>query len=808
MKISMNWLHEWVNPSISFDELTHRLTMAGLELDGVEAAAADFTGVVIGEIIAVEQHPDAERLKVCQVNIAPDGTDADTLQIVTNVGNVCPSMKVPVATIGAVLAGESVDKPFKIKKTKLRGVLSQGMFCGADTLGINDGSDGLLELPSDAPLGDNIRDYCQLDDQIIELDLTPNRADCLSVEGVAREIGVLSKTAVKTLKIAAVPTSHNESLNVTIDDNQACPRYAGRIIKGINPQASTPLWMKEKLRRAGLRSLSATVDVTNFVLLELGQPMHAFDLDQLQGDIQVRFANNGEKLTLLDGQKISLKDNSLVICDQEHPIALAGIMGGKDTAVDDHTQNIFLESAFFKPEVIAGKARQYGLHTDSSHRFERGVSPDLQVRALERATQLIVDICGGEVGTITEVDHAEALRNRAAIQLRQQRVTKLLGIEIDADLITTMLQGLGCTLKITNEGWQITPPAFRFDMAIEADFIEEIARIYGYDNIPAVLRPFTPRIAVQKEGQLALSRLRDSLIQRAYQEIVTFSFVDAKVETLLAPEQKQTKLANPLSADLEIMRSTLWSGMLKAVASNLNRQQSRLRFFETGLSFIAKSNGLEQRKKLAGVITGNLYAEQWASSNRPVDFYDIKGDVEVLLAQASAQTFRFEAVKHAALHPGQAARIVSDSGNNVGYIGALHPKIQTQLGLNQTVFVFELDLGMMQQKNIPAYQKVSKYPSIRRDLALLVDETVSANDICAAIDKVAKGESNTRIGLQLIDYTLFDLYTGKGLEKGKKSIALGLILQDFSRTLEDAEITAYVDLIVNSLFNETGAILR
>ena len=799
MKISINWLHEWVNPSVDFDELTHRLTMAGLELDGIEPAAAEFTGVVIGEILSVDQHPDAERLKVCQVNVNQD----ENLQIVTNVQNVVPTMKVPVATIGAKLPGESADKPFKIKKTKLRGELSQGMFCGADTLGVNDGSDGLLELPEDAPVGTNIRDYMELDDQIIELDLTPNRADCLSVEGVAREVGVLTKTAVNTPEIASVAASHDETFPVDVKDNDACARYAGRIIKNIDPTAQTPLWMKEKLRRAGLRSLSPVVDVTNFILLELGQPMHAFDLAKLDSGIQVRFANNGEPLTLLDGQEIKLKDNSLVIADQNSAIALAGIMGGEPTSVTDETKDIFLESAFFKPEIIAGRARQYGLHTDSSHRFERGVSPDLQVRAIERATQLILDICGGEAGSIIDVDNAEALRNKQAIQLRRQRVTHMLGVTIADDMISDMLQRLGCELEANDEGWLVTPPAFRFDMSIEADLIEEVARIYGYDNIPAVLRPFTPRISVPKEGQVSLNSLRDVLINRAYQEVVTFSFVDVKVESLLAPEQKQTKLANPLSADLEVMRTTLWSGMLKAVASNMNRQQNRLRFFETGLTFIAKDDGLEQHKKLSGMTTGSLYQEQWSAENRPVDFYDVKGDVEELLAQASSQKFTFNATDIAALHPGQAAAISNEQGV-IGYVGALHPRIQKQLGLNQTVFMFELDLGMMMERKIPEYHQVSRYPSIRRDLALLLDENVTVNAINAAIDKIVKKEAIS----QLVDYTLFDVYSGEGLEKGKKSIALGLILQDFSRTLEDAEINRIVELIVESLFNETGAVLR
>ncbi len=799
MKISINWLHEWINPSISYDELMHRLTMAGLELDGEEAAAAEFTGVVIGEILSVEQHPNAEKLKVCQVNVGAD----ENIQVLTNVASVTANMRVPVAMIGAALPSESTDKPFKIKKTKLRGVLSQGMFCGADTLGVNDGSDGLLDLPDDAPIGVDIREFMGLDDQIIELDLTPNRADCLSVEGVAREVGVLTKTAVNTPDIPAVEASHDTVFPVEITAQSACLRYAGRVIKNIDASATTPLWMKEKLRRAGLRSISPTVDVTNFVLLELGQPMHAFDLAKLDSGINVRFANDGENLTLLDGQKVTLKNNSLVIADHKGAVALAGIMGGEPTSVTNSTTDIFLESAFFKPEIIAGRARQYGLHTDSSHRFERGVSPDLQVRAIERATQLILDICGGEAGGVIDVDNADSLRNKSPITLRKQRISHMLGISIDDDVVSDMLQRLGCSIEENDDGWLVTPPAFRFDMAIEADLIEEVARIYGYDNIPAVLRPFTPRISVQKEDVVSLNKLRDVLVNRAYHEVVTFSFVDAKLESLLAPEEKQTKLANPLSADLEVMRTTLWSGMLKAVASNMNRQQSRIRFFETGLSFIAKDEGLEQHKKLAGVITGSLYQEQWAADNRLVDFYDVKGDVEALLEQASAQEFTFEAAENPALHPGQSAKIVSEQGI-VGWVGALHPKVQKQLGLNQAVYVFELDLGMMMSKKIPEYKQVSRYPSNRRDLALLVGDDVTANDLYAAVEKIVKKEAIT----QLVDYTLFDVYSGEGLEKGKKSIALGLILQDFSRTLEDAEINRIVDLVVASLSAETGAVLR
>lgn len=797
MKVSEQWLREWVNPDISLDDLGHQLTMAGLELDGIEPVAAEFNNVVICEIKEIEQHPDADRLRVCQVDVGAE----ENIQIVTNVATVQPGMKVPVAMIGAELPGEAEDKPFKIKKSKLRGVLSQGMFCGADTLGVGTGNDeGLLELPEDAPLGKDIREFLNLNDRVMEVDLTPDRADCLSIEGVAREVGVLTQTQVTPIETSAQATSSQATFPVTLTAKDACPHYAGRVIENINAGAETPQWMQEKLRRAGLRSLSPIVDITNYVLIELGQPMHAFDLQKLNGQINVRYAEENEKLTLLDGQEVTLDTESLVIADDSAAVALAGVMGGEPTSVIDETQHIFLESAFFKPEKIAGKARQYGLHTDSSHRFERGVSPDLQIRAMERATQLITEICGGEVGEIIEVTDADNLPQKATILLRKERVKRLLGIDIPAERVEDILTRLAFDCQPVEQGWEVIPPLFRFDISIEADLIEELARVYGYDQIPAVLRDISPRITVASEEDVEPKKLANVLVDRDYQEAVTFSFVGPEIEALLSPASEKITLANPISADLSVMRGTLWSGLIPAAIANLNRQQSRVRLFETGLTFVKNEDGeMAQRKQLAGLITGSVAPEQWSSPSRAVDFYDIKGDVEALLAEASAQRYTFVPVDHPALHPGQSAQIVTQT-DAVGWIGALHPRIEQKLGLTQQVFLFELDMALIAQKKLPAFQGVSRFPSIRRDLALVVNEAVSALAIEQAIEKAGIP--------QLINYTIFDIYTGQGVEKGQKSVALSLILQDFSRTLEDAEINGHVEKVVESLQQETGAQLR
>jgi phenylalanyl-tRNA synthetase beta chain len=673
------------------------------------------------------------------------------------------------------------------------------MFCGSETLGMSEGGDGLLSIPVNADLGISIREVFDLRDVVLDLDTTPNRADLLSVAGVSRELGVIMQAPVAELEIKKVVVESDETFPVKISADDLCHRYAGRIIKDLDVKAQTPDWIVEKLKRSDIRSLGPVVDVTNYVMLELGQPMHGFDFDKLSGGIDVRRALEDEKLTLLDGKEISLNTDTMVIADADKALALAGIMGGDESAVSDNTLNIYLESAFFLPEKIMGKARQYGLHTDSSHRFERGVSPDLQVKALERATQLIVEICGGRAGAITDVIANDDLLKRNDINFERSRIKRHLGIEVEDKRVEDILTRLGCKVEKRESGWTITPPVFRFDLATPEDLVEEVARIYGYDNIPARLRPMEPRIAHKEETLVSEDTFRNILVARGYQEAITYSFVAPAVEALLSPEQGQIRLSNPISEDLSIMRSTLWSGLIPAIDKNVKRQQSRVRFFETGLSFQKTSGGLEQRKKLAGAITGSLYSEQWNMSSREVDFYDIKGDVEALLTEASGKKFDFVTTDHSALHPGQSANILSD-GQLVGVCGALHPVIEKKLSLDQQVFVFELDIDLISQKKLPEYTKISSYPSTRRDLALLVNSDIEFSSIVKAL-------KNMKIR-ELIDIFIFDVYEGEHVDSGQKSLALGLIFQDFSRTLEEQEISAHVGKIMKTLENQTGAVLR
>lgn len=795
MKVSEQWLRELVNPEQDIASIGERLTFAGIELDGVEPVASAFTQVVVGKITQVEQHPDADRLRVCQVNVGAE----ELIQIVTNVANVEPEMLVPVAMIGAQLP-EKDGSIFKIKKSKLRGVLSQGMFCGAETLGIDDESEGLLEIPADATPGADLRELLSLNDTVIEFDITPNRADCLSMVGIAREVGVLTKTDLEPIKQAKVEPVCDDVIPVNIEINEGCPRYTGRVVKNVNAAVTTPRWMREKLRRAGIRSLSAIVDITNYVLIEQGQPMHAFDLDKISGGIQVRNAKAGEKIELLDGQTVKLRDDSMVISDEKSALALAGIMGGLATSVTDNTTNILLESAHFTPVRIAGKARSYGLHTDSSYRFERGVSPEIQVQAIERATELIVEICGGEPGAIVDKVSDKSVLEQRVIKLRRERIFRVLGLEIDKQEIENILTRLGCELRAEGDGWQVTAPLFRFDLQIEVDLIEELARVYGYDQIPATLRKLSPMKIVDSEAEIQLDAFHKLLTSRDYQEVVSYSFVDAEIEALLTPEIPAVALSNPLSAELAVMRTTLWSGLLKVALHNLKRQQSRIRLFESGLTFVQTDDGLVQRKKLSGLITGGFQQAQWASSSRKVDFYDIKGDVEALLSAASSQKFVFEVGNMNCLHPGQSAVIKNADREVVGHVGALHPGIEKQLSLGQNVFIFELDVEQIKQCKIPVYEKVSSYPVIQRDLALLVANEVQFSQLEAVLKKSEM--------VQLVDYHLFDSYVGQGIPDGHKSLAMSLTFQDVERTLEEAEINSLVEKLVNLLETETGASLR
>lgn len=794
MKFSEKWLREWVNPAISTEALSEQLSMAGLEVDGVEPVAGIFSGVVVGEVVECGQHPNADKLQVTKINVGED----ELLDIVCGAPNCRKGIKVAVAKVGAVLPGN-----FKIKKAKLRGEPSFGMLCSFSELGISDDHDGIMELPADAPIGQDIRDYLVLDDVTIEVDLTPNRADCLGIRGIAREVGVLNQEEVCKPEIEAVEPSISDTRNIRLIDTEGCPRYLGRVLKNINLDATSPLWMQEKLRRSGIRSIDPVVDVTNFVLLELGHPMHAFDHDKLTGDIVVRLANENEKLTLLDGNEVELKSNTLVIADEKSALAMAGVFGGLDSGVTQSSKNIFLESAFFAPDAIMGKARQYGLHTDASHRYERGVDPQLQRVAMERATALLLDIVGGNAGPITEGVSLEHLPSDKKVTLRKLRLTRVLGLEIETAKVTDILQRLGLDVEYIEGVWATTVPAYRFDISIEEDLIEEVARVYGYNNIPEVSPTAKLKMSTHQEQNLDLDVLKNNLINRDYFEAITYSFVDPKTQQALYPEQRGLTLPHPISSEMSVMRLSLWTGLLNAVSYNQKRQQSRVRLFESGLRFVPDENektGVRQEAVISGVIAGNKTEEHWDLDDNPVDFYDIKADVEALLANsANLGVFRFEATSHSALHPGQSAAIYNGE-QLVGMLGAVHPKFSKLLGISGKAFVFELELQAIGARKLPLATEISKYPANRRDIAIVVEEDKVVGEILSYIENIG--------GNQLVGLNLFDVYRGKGIEAGYKSLAISLTLQDNTRTLEESEIQAVVDSILSQLAEKFGASLR
>jgi phenylalanyl-tRNA synthetase beta chain len=787
MKISERWLRTWVNPPISTEEMVEQLTMAGLEVEGTEPAAGDFTDVVVAKVESVEKHPDADKLSVCLV---ADGNE--TLQIVCGAANVRAGLSVALARVGAVLPGN-----FNIKPARLRGVASAGMLCSEKELGLAEQSDGIMELPADAPVGTNLRDYLKLDDTIIEIDLTPNRGDCLSIAGIARELGTLNRCDVTEEVHEPYKQSIKETFEITVEAPEACQHYAGRVFREVDVTAPTPMWMVERLRRSGIRSLGAVVDITNYVMIELGQPMHAFDLEQLDGRIIVRYANQSEQITLLDGKSIELDQNTLVIADNSRPLALAGIMGGENSGVTEQTHSIFLESAYFAREAIAGKARSYGLHTDSSHRFERGVDPQLQVLAIDRATELILEICGGEVGPVTEVTKTDRPGEHRPIDLRHDRISRVLGIELEADEIIDILRRLGMEVKSFKDHWMVKPPSFRFDIEIEADLLEELVRVHGYNNIPRTQPKYHAAMRELSESRQPLTQLRKSLVDRGYFEAITYSFVDPVWQAVLDPGNVAVKLANPLSSEMSVMRTTIWPGLLQAVRYNLNRQQDRVRLFETGQVFLQDEVQLQQVDRIAGAICGLINDEQWAENSRKVDFYDLKADVESLLGTGADIEYRAEA--HPALHPGQSAAVYKNS-EAIGWLGALHPQVVSELDLNNTVYIFELDLDAVRQSQLPAFRPLSKFPEVRRDLAILINENTSAQ----SIEDCIRG-STSKI---LQEVQIFDIYTGKGVDKGLKSVAFGLILQDFSRTLTDQDIDSEIESVVDALKQNFAATLR
>jgi phenylalanyl-tRNA synthetase beta chain len=791
MKISESWLREWVNPTVSTTELAEQLTMAGLEVDSIESAAPEFSKVVVGEVVEVSPHPDADKLRVCQVNTG----EQENLQIVCGASNVRAGLHVPAAVIGARLPGD-----FKIKKSKLRGVLSFGMLCGASELGLEESSAGLLELPDDAPVGTDIREYLNLDDQIIEVDLTPNRGDCLSIAGVAREVSVLNRIDLKPLSMKQPETGSEQQFQINIEAAQDCPRYLGRVIEGVDVGAQTPDWMQERLHKSGLRPVSPVVDVTNYVMLELGHPMHAFDLAKLDAGIIVRRAHDKEKLTLLDGKDIELSPQELVIADHKKALALAGIMGGLDSSVTDQTTDIFLECAFFQPVTIAGKARNFGMQTDSSHRFERGVDPQKLDMAIQRATQLILEICGGKAGPVQQCGSDQYLPQQDTIVLRQQQLQRILGISLDKEQVEDILVRLGMDISSNEQGWDVVAPSFRFDIAIEADLIEEVGRIYGYNRLPTKAFVGAMHMPTVSEFAMEQNDIHQRLFDRGYQEIITYSFVDPAVQSILDPEANAIELANPISSDMSVMRSHLWTGLIQTIDYNIKRQQERLRFFEYGLKFNRQDNEIKQINVISGAVCGTVIDQQWGEKAGQVDFYDLKGDVEAILEMTAMQEqFRFIADTHPALHPGQCARIEKD-GESVGWLGRVHPQVLNKLGIKTDIFVFELNWDALADVQLPAYRALSKYPSIRRDLAIVVDEQVSSQQLIDIIKR--------EIAEILVDLRIFDVYQGKGVDSGRKSVALGLILQESSRTLTDQEVEDATSRVVSKLEKELGATLR
>ncbi|MDD1020795.1 phenylalanine--tRNA ligase subunit beta [Pseudomonas sp. TNT2022 ID1048] len=791
MKFSEQWLRGWVSPQVSRDELVARLSMAGLEVDSVTPAAGDFSGVVVGEVLSTEQHPDADKLRVCQVS-----NGAETFQVVCGAPNVRPGLKIPFAMIGAELPGD-----FKIKKARLRGVESNGMLCSQAELQIGEGSDGLMELPADAPVGEDVRVYLNLDDASIEVDLTPNRGDCLSLAGLAREVGALYAAKVQRPEVKVVAAAHDEVRPVEVLAPTACPRYLGRVIRNVDLSKPTPLWMVERLRRADVRSIDAAVDITNYVMLELGQPLHAFDLAEINGGIRVRMAEEGEKLVLLDGQEVTLRSDTLVIADHTRALAIAGVMGGEHSGVTANTRDVFLESAFFDQISVAGKARSYGLHTDASHRYERGVDWQLAREAMERATGLLLEITGGEAGPIIEAVSEQHLPSVAPVTLRAERITQMLGMEIDGPEVERLLTALGLT--VTADGadqWRVEVPSHRFDISLEVDLIEELARLYGYNRLP--VRYPQARLAPQAkaEAQGDLPALRRLLVARGYQEAITYSFIDPKLFEQFNPGVEPLLLANPISADMAAMRSSLWPGLVKALQHNLNRQQDRVRMFESGLRFIGQLEGLKQQPMLAGVVCGSRLPEGWAQGRDGVDFFDVKADVEAVLGLAGAlDEFTFAPGKHPALHPGQTARIERD-GREVGYLGAIHPELAKNLGLDRPVYVFELVLGEVAQGRLPKFHELSRFPEVRRDLALLANRDVAASAVLDVIRENA--------GEWLTDLRLFDVYQGKGIDPHRKSLAVGLTWQHPSRTLNDDEVNSTTQNILTSLEQRLNATLR
>ena len=787
MNISTRWLREWVSPDVGDIELSEKLTMAGLEVDQIAPVAPPFEGLVVGHVVSCGKHPNADKLSLCEVDI---GT-GELQQIICGAPNVKKDLKVAVATVGSVLPNK-----LKIKRAKLRGVESNGMLCSESEMGISDSHEGIIELDPKAKIGDNVRSVLDLDDQIIELDITPNRGDCLSVLGVAREVCVNYDLSLPELTFKASQKG-KKSFKSSVSNPKECPKYLTRVIEGVDNTASTPDWMAKKLQRASQQLHSPIVDITNYVLLELGQPMHAFDLSKINGNINVRSAKKNEELELLNGQNVNLSEETLVIADEKSAIAIAGVIGGMGSSTLESSTEILLEAAFFEPVAISGIARSYGLHTEASLRFERGVDFNMAHQAMERATELVLEICGGTASEINETVDEKSLPKLEPIEISIDKISKVLGFDLDSSWVESKFKFLDFDFKKNqDDSWTIIPPSFRFDIRIPADIIEELARLYGYDKIPVQRLSINANISKASQAKITSNDLSNALVHRGYQEVITYSFISNEMHDLVAPDSKKILLQNPISDDMAIMRSRLWPGLIDSAKSNLRRGHHNLRFFELGLCF----SGIEvegQIQKIAGIISGNRHGAQWAGQDREVDFFDAKSDVEALL-NLSKEVFTFEAAEHSALQMGQTAKIMK-GGNEVGWIGAMSPKLQKKLSMPKA-FLFELTQSEIEQGETPSYEAFSSFQASQRDIAIVVSKEISSDELIHSIQSLKQND--------LIEVNLFDVYEGEHIEQGSKSVALNLTYQSKEVTLTDEQLAEKVSKIVGHLETKFSAKLR
>lgn len=791
MQFSEHWLRSFVDPALDTEALGQLLTMAGLEVEELNPVGGDFDSVVVGHIVSAEEHPDADRLKVCQVDVG----DSALLQIVCGAPNAAVGMKVPCALVGASLPG------FEIKRAKLRGVESHGMLCSARELGLSDDHGGLYALSEDAPVGQDIRKLLDLDDTVFVIKLTPNRADCLSLVGVAREVAAFTETALILPDVEPVVPGIEAQRDIVLDAPTACSRFCGRIITGVDARATTPGWMKRHLERSGIRAISPLVDITNYVMLELGQPLHAYDNDRLTGAIHARMPRPGEQLELLNEQLVTPDASTLLITDDAAVLGLAGIMGGELSGISPETRDVFLEAAFFAPNAIAGRARQYGFSSDASHRFERGVDPELSPVAIERATRLILDICGGAAGPVNIVESVADLPQRSAVRLRPARARRVLGIALDDAQIEALLTRVHLSVQRVGDGFKVTPPSYRFDIEIEEDLVEELARLHGYDNIPALAPQGTLAMLPRPEARRDLWQVRRLVADRDYQEVVTYAFIEDTWEADFCDNPGAIRLANPIASQMNVMRSSLIPGLVNTLVVNRKRQNHRVRAFEVGRCFVSDANaqpvaGYHQPVRLGMIAAGGACADQWGLPARPVDFFDLKGDVEALFAP---ETLDFEASTHPALHPGRCATILH-RGQAIGILGEIHPKWVQKYELGLAPIVCEIEVEALLAASLPLYAAISRQPAVLRDLALVVDHALPVARLLEAMNAAAP---------DIVKHIqLFDLYQGKGIEPDKKSLAFRVLMQDTQRTLEDVEVDAAVAALLQCAQNEFDACLR